>query len=552
MAVAYLLAALRAAALHCQLAAWIFTDEQAAEVLTVVDGLRDLFLPPPAVVSSAVPQPHLLQWLQLLPTELLSVVLSHLDTHDLARLAATCRPLWRDAPAPPPRPMPLLRPMGPVETELRRRATARGLRIVSSLPKGALLWVPYLLKCDLRDALRREVPLAAGSVISVFVDAEGHLLTCDNENTGDMGQLLGHAVDPDADPNEPRFIDPPTRVPSMQDRRIVSVAAGGWHCLALSREGEVYSWGDGDFGSLGHADGGDRAVPSRVDSLSRIESIAAGDDWTSAAVVEDGKLFTWGRATGIRDETMPSGLGYALDSQTNSQLTPKWVDALSEDRVVGVALCYGFTLAVTDAGAVFSFGYSANGALGHGSFEAEVLPRRIEALALTGRRFVAVAAGDCYALALAEEGELYGWGPSGSRVNPIPRDAPTPHQVAALVGQRVKLVCAGAFSSCAVTEKGEVYTWGDGDRGQLGHGDEENQDTPKRVEGLSGVKVAAAVICDSHTLAADEDGIVWAFGNGWAFFGLRDRVEACHVLKPTLIPAFRVRVRKSPDVLPYR
>jgi len=502
-----------------------------------------------------VPQPHLLQWLQLLPTELLSVDLSHLDTHDLARLAATCRPLWRDAPAPPPRPMPLLRPMGPVETELRRRATARGLRIVSSLPKGALLWVPYLLKCNLRDALRREVPLAAGSEISIFVDAEGHLLTCGNVNTGDTGQLLGHAVDPDADPNEPRLIDPPTRVPSMQDRRIVSVAAGGWHCLALSREGEVYPWGDGDFGSLGHADGGDRAVPSRIESLSRIESIAAGDHWTSAAVVEDGKLFTWGWATGIQDETMPNGLGYASDSHTKSQLTPKWVEALSGDRVAGVAFGDGFAVAVVDAGAVYSFGFSPLGALGHGSLEAEVLPKRVEALTQTGRRFVAVATGAFHALALAEEGELYGWG-SGSRVNPIPRDAPTPHQVAALVGQRVKLVCVGAFSSCAVTAKGELYTWGDGEHGQLGHGVEEHQLTPKRVEGLNGVKVAAAATCMTHTLVADEDSVVWAFGNRLTL-GLGgpdadpDDAEDV-VLEPAQIPTLRVRALKSPDALPFR
>jgi len=144
MAANSILATLRAVTTHCRIAAWSFTDERAAEGLAVADGLRDLFLPSPAAATSAVPQPHLLQWPQLLPTENLLVVLSHLDTHDLARLAATCRSLWRDAPAPLPRPMPLLRPMGPVETELRRRVTARGLRIGSSLPKGALSWVPYL------------------------------------------------------------------------------------------------------------------------------------------------------------------------------------------------------------------------------------------------------------------------------------------------------------------------------------------------------------------------------------------------------------------------
>jgi len=549
------LAALRAAAAHCRIAVWSFSDEQAAEIVAVADGLRGIFLPPPAAASSAVLQPHLLQSLQLLPTELLSVVLSHLDTHDLARLAATCRSLWHDAPTPPPRPMPLLRPMGPVETELRRRATARGLRICCSLPAGALSWVPYLLKRVLREAMRREAPLAVGEGCSVFVDAEGRLLTCGSENTAEAGEfLLGHAVDPDANPDEPRSIGPPTLVPSMQGRHIVSVAASMWYCLALSREGEVYSWGDGFDGSLGHADGA-RAVPSRIESLSRVESIAAGDNCTSAAVDEDGRLFTWGRATCYDDGTMPSGLGYALDSQTEPQLTPKWVEALSEDRVIGVALGDGFTLAVTDAGAIFSFGYNKRGALGHGSLEAEVLPRRVEALAQTGRRFVAMAAGSMHALALTEEGELYGWG--RANLSGHDRDESTPLQLTALVGQRVKLVCAGAVSSCAVTEKGEIFTWGDGGRGQLGHGDGEWHDTPKRVEGLNGVKVAAAVTCATHTLVADEDGVVWAFGERM-LLGLGDPDAVLDedvqdiVLEPTLVPTLRVHARKSPDVLAFR
>jgi len=549
-AAASTLAALRAVAARCHAAAWSFTDEQAAEGRTVADGLRDLFLPPPAAASLALPQTHLLQWLQLLPTELLSVVLSHLNTHDLARLAATCRSFWCDAPAPPPQPMPLLRPMGPVETELRRRATVRGLRIGSSLPKGALLWVPYLLKRALCDAMRREVPLAVGSEVSLFADLEGGLFTCGTENPEEL--MLGHDWGDDIDPDELRVIGSPTPVPSMQDRRIVSVAASGEHCLALSAEGEVYSWGDGTDGSLGHADGGARAVPSRIESLSQIESIAAGTGLTSAAVDVVGGLFTWGRARYVEDPRKPNGLGYALDLQIKSQLTPKSVEALSEERVVGVALGYGFTLVVTDAGAVFSFGGYGLGELGHGRYgETEVLPRRIEALAQKGRRFVAVAAGHSHALALTEEGELYGWGEwegNGHRKNEH-----TPRQVAAFVGQCVKHVRAGALSSCAVTEKGELYTWGGSESCHLGHGGEGRQNTPKRVEGLSGVKVAAAAIGDGHTLVADEDGVVWAFGERLAL-GLGDPGAAPqnHVWEPVPIPTLRVRARKSPDVLPFR
>jgi len=563
------LAALRAVTSTCVAAAWSFSDEQAAEGLIVVDKLRAVFLPPPPAASSATQQPqqHVLQLLQLLPTELLTEVLSRLDTHGLARLASTCRPLWRDAPTPP---LPLLRPMGAVEAELRRRFTARGLRVVSSLPDGALSWVPYLLKRALREALRREAPLAVGFGFSLFVDAEGRLWTCGTENNegfNGAAHLLGHAVDPDDDLTAPRSVDPPTLVPSMQGKCIVSVATGGEHCLALSCAGEVYSWGEGHYGSLGHADGSARAVPSRIESLSMIESIKAGPDLKSAAVGPDlksaavdevGRLFTWGLARDLRDKAVPSGLGYAIDSQTECQLTPMRVDALSEDRVVGIALGSGFTLAVTDTSTVFSCGSSWFGLLGHGAVgpvrEVEVLPRRIEALAQTEWRFVAVAAGANQALALTEEGELYGWGREGASGHE--QNEPTPRQVTAFVGQRVKHVSAGDSSSCAVTETGELYTWGNGECGQLGHEDwdeDEPDETPKRVEGLNGVKVAAAAMCSTHTLVADEDGVVWAFGEppdegGVVWADMPEESQAWH---PTPISTLRVRVRKSPDVLPF-
>jgi len=76
------------------------------------------------------------------------------------------------------------------------------------------------------------------------------------------------------------------------------------------------------------------------------------------------------------------------------------VDALAQDRVVGIALGHGLTLAVTDAGAVFSCGASPRAKLCHGSLDSEILTRRIEAVAQTGGRFVAVAASICRAAAL--------------------------------------------------------------------------------------------------------------------------------------------------------
>jgi len=431
-----------------------------------------------------------------------------------------------------------------VKAELRRRAEARGLDVGSSLPKGATSWVACLLKRDRRDAQMRESPLAVGTQHSMFVDKEGRLLTCGR----DMDRLprLGHAVDPAADPNIGREIGPPTLVPSMQNKRIVSVASGLYHSLALSAEGEVYSWGRGLFGALGHGDVAERTAPSKIESLSCIERIAADLNWTSAAVDEDGRLFTWGRASiGDLDEFKGStGLGYELDAEAEYQAIPKRVDALSQERAVDVALGGCFSLVVTDAGAVFSFGSSLVGVLGHNSLKSEVLPRRIEALVETGRRVVAVAAGSCHALALNEEGELYGWGDESD--NGHGREERTPQLVAALIGQHVKFMHAQYTAACAVTEKGELFIWGEFNGWDtLGH-ERSSQVTLTRVAGLSGVEVAAVAIGSTHTLAADADGVVRAVGRRSALgLGASGPEDTAAVPTPTPIPTLRVRVLNS-------
>jgi len=494
------LAALRAVDTEARAPANL-SDEQAAEVIT--EEMRALFQPPAAASavhgSMEVEQAQPMELLTV-PSDLLSIILSQLETLDLACFAATCSTLWCDGSIPLPQ---TALPFGLVEAELRRRAEARGLHIDSSLPEGVLSWVPYLLKRDFNDAQRREASLAAGLGHSFFVDRKGRLHhACHRQAIamGKMGEtLLGHDWDSDAGAFKSV---PPTLVPSLQDKRIVSVATGSDHCLALSAVGEVYSWGDAGDGVLGHADSSAMAGPRRVEALVQVELISAGPS-TSAAVDHRGRLFTWGCAS--------YGLGYELDSATGIQLTPKTVDALSEHRVMGVALGFAFFLAVTDAGVVFSCGHSAHGALGHGLLTSAVMPRRIQALAETGLRFVAVAAGYVHVLALTATGVVYGWGHGDA--NGHGPDQHTPQWVAALAGQRVKLVYAQGYSSCAVTENGELYTWGRGGSFRLGHGVAARQAMPKRVEALRGVKVAAAAISDSQTLVADTDGAVWGFGN---------------------------------------
>jgi alpha-tubulin suppressor-like RCC1 family protein len=101
----------------------------------------------------------------------------------------------------------------------------------------------------------------------------------------------------------------------------------------------------------------------------------------------------------------------------------------------------------------------------------------------------AIAAGSDYSLALTEAGEVYAWGWSyygqcrniglGNREQDL---LLTPTRVAGLA--KVKAIAAGSDHSLVLTEAGEVYACGDNQYGQLGLGDRESRLTPVRVPGL--------------------------------------------------------------------
>ena len=58
-----------------------------------------------------------------------------------------------------------------------------------------------------------------------------------------------------------------------------------------------------------------------------------------------------------------------------------------------------------------------------------------------------------------------------------------PKKVEALAGQRIVAVSAGVRHSLALTADSAVFTWGQGETGCLGHGDDlSNQLLPKKVE----------------------------------------------------------------------
>jgi len=85
----------------------------------------------------------------------------------------------------------------------------------------------------------------------------------------------------------------------------------------------------------------------------------------------------------------------------------------------------------------------------------------------------------------------------------------TPTRLPSTLGERAVSVSAAEYHSLALTTVGgSVWSWGWGGFGQLGHGDEQDQLQPKKVEALAGQRVVAVSAGAAHSLALTADGAV--------------------------------------------
>merc|ERR1712013_833665 len=86
----------------------------------------------------------------------------------------------------------------------------------------------------------------------------------------------------------------------------VEVVAGGMHSVVLDKNGQVWTFGCNDEGSLGRVVGEEEEcfVPGQVSLPAPVVQVSAGDSHT-AALTEEGKVWLWGT---FRDSSGPIGL----------------------------------------------------------------------------------------------------------------------------------------------------------------------------------------------------------------------------------------------------
>ncbi|MES2598788.1 MAG: choice-of-anchor D domain-containing protein [Verrucomicrobiota bacterium] len=308
----------------------------------------------------------------------------------------------------------------------------------------------------------------------------------------------------------------PTRVDRtgvLEGKTIVQLAMGDSHCLALTTEGKVYSWGSSYSGQLGYLGGDGRsAYPVQTDAGSSLAgktvvAIAAGANH-SLALCSDGTVSAWGSNT-QGELGAAGGTQLSIPVQVNntgvSALMGKTVTAITAGRFHSVALC--------SDGKVAAWGANSNAQLGNGFESGGSLPRAVVYGVLAGKRVLSVKAGPMHTLALCSDGTLVSWGSNlngslgiGTTGNPSePVAVSTAEGSSALFGKTV-VSMAAADQCLALCSDGTVAEWGRSLLSPVA------VSTAEGVSALHGKTVTAVAVGSGHNLALCSDGSLASWG----------------------------------------
>ncbi|MFI8963115.1 hypothetical protein ACIGO8_13490 [Streptomyces sp. NPDC053493] len=337
--------------------------------------------------------------------------------------------------------------------------------------------------------------------------------------------------------------------------KVVQVAAGGLHSVALLDDGSLLSWGDNGHGQLGDGTRTARTTPVRVCAvgepapcaafLRNVVAVSAGNAH-SLALLADGTVVSWG------DNTYGElGDGTAAPDRTS----PVQVCAVGAtapcgsylSNVTSISAGYVHSLALRTGGSVNAWGYNGSGALGDGSTTNRNVPVHVGGAAFSG---VSVAGGVFHSVMARDDGSVLAWGEGQALGDGVGELTTLPVRVCApgatapctsyLSG--VTSVAAGALHTLALRNDETVFAWGVNDGGQLGN----NTTTPSAVPvqvcapadcvtTLSGVTAVAAGSTGDHSLALRFDGSVRAWGTN--FNGQLGDGTSIHRLRPVPVCA---------------
>lgn len=328
------------------------------------------------------------------------------------------------------------------------------------------------------------------------------------------------------------------------------IAAGGWHSLLLTDQGQVYSLGDNNSGQLGLDDRQARGHPTLIPKIPRptrsegettvlspfkITTVSAGG-WHSLILDQKGQVFSFGSnrrgqlGLGLKyRETLsplvefsreimeildhrlrsmrPESFGVLYDSSSEEHRTTPTLMTSLPSPVRAISASRFHTLLLDSQGQVYSMGENIDGQLGLVTNDNTYHPTLIERI----KGIRAISAGGNHSLILNQEGQVFGFGYNGHgqlglgdcykvSVPTLIRDL-----------EKIVAISTGNNHSLVLDKKGRVFGFGKNNLGQVGFLDQKNQLSPRLINGLP--KIAAISSGRDHSLFLSTQGQVFSCGD---------------------------------------
>ncbi|XP_042467016.1 ultraviolet-B receptor UVR8-like isoform X1 [Zingiber officinale] len=395
-----------------------------------------------------------------------------------------------------------------------------------------------------------------GCGFALVISEFGKLFTWGS--TDDMGQSY---VTSGKHEETPEVFDLPTEVP------IVKAAAGWAHCVAVTAQGDVYTWGWKECVPTGR--------------IMRDQSFPGG---TSEKEEKHGGFLS-DQASPRSQGSRTSGSGF--DSRVGDENTKRRrinsvkvgpESSSSGDEALSAPPCLVIlnvgvhisivatggrhTLALSDAGQVWGWGYGGEGQLGLGSrirnvssphpvpcLESTSFSKERSSIAMKGNQdgqsykligssVTTIACGGRHSAAVTDTGVLltFGWGLYGQCGQGSTDDELNPTCVSSLLGVEIQGIAAGLWHTVCTSIDGAVYTFGGNQFGQLGTGSDLAETLPKLLDHpCLENKNAKVVSCGArHSAMMTEDEQVFCWGwNKYGQLGLGDAIDRN---TPALVP----------------
>ena len=351
--------------------------------------------------------------------------------------------------------------------------------------------------------------IAVGANQSLVLTDDGTVYTFGQGNFGTLGQ--GHAGRYD--------IAAPITHANLGGKKIIASATntgdgGDAFTLLVAEDSTVYSFGKNSEGQLGHGDQESRRDPTQIThaniSGKKFVAVAAGEE-RSFLLASDGSVF------GIGNNSFGYlGIGSTSPSEV---LVPTLIDTtnLSGHTITQISVggYSGYTLMLSDSNQVFAFGENSNGQFGNGSINSTILAVAIPKANFDNKTIVDIETGLNSSLVLASDGTVYSWGNFRSELGhgSLSADLLTPTAIthANLSGKTITNISKTNQIALLLSSDGTVFGFGNNNNNGFSFPEVPTEYTSSATLGKTISNISMGT---ENGLILADDGTVYGFGEG--------------------------------------